>query len=107
MIEPFTEKLLGLFVNLKRLFRTAPWLLFAAGILFIGLMVDGISSGYVWRTAGALAKVSLFAALGLIISRKITRLDLSGIGDERNRCIAGLSQAIVILACVIGGSMAL
>lgn len=107
MKESLSEKLARIRQWISRLWRTAPWLLIAIGILAAGFFVDGLASGYIWRTLGALAKVSLFAALGLVASRKLTKLDLSAIEDEHNRCLAGLSQAIVISACVIGGSMAL
>ena len=86
--------------------RLIPWFGFVAALLVLGYVFGQLSEGYIWRTFGGLGKAAAGGTLGLIASRTITHLNLSQIADPLHRCIAGLAQAIIIAACVIGVSLA-
>lgn len=83
-----------------------PWFGFVIALLVIGYYSGQLSDGYIWRMLGAVGKVAAGASVGLLASKTLTRLNVSSVKDEYNRCVAGLSQALIIAACTLGVALA-
>lgn len=93
------------FTELFAKLRVSPWVVLCVlGVLF-GVWVLG-AQGYVERWIGSVLQAASGALLGFWFSRRVCRLNLSGIEDERNRAIAGLSQALVVAAGMLAVTVA-
>jgi hypothetical protein len=91
--------------------RTTPWLLLVIVAMLIGsflpIFPDGSGghttlAGFVLTWLGTIFKAISAAIVAVYFSRHVLKLDLSEISDPHARALAGLGQALVIAAFVLG-----
>lgn len=91
--------------------RTAPWILAVAVAIAIAVCLpifpDGFGGtgtivGFVFTWVGTVFKAISGALVAFFFCRYVLKLDLSTIADPIPRALAGLGQALVIAAFVLG-----
>jgi hypothetical protein len=85
--------------------RVSPWVVLCVlGVLLGVWLID--AQGYVERWIGSVLQAASGGLLGFWFSRRVCRLNLSSIADERTRAIAGLAQALVVAAGMLAVTVA-
>lgn len=93
------------FSNLLQKLRVSPWVLFCIFGILLGIwLID--AQGYVERWIGSIFQAASGGLLGFWFSRRVCRLNLSRIEDERTRAIAGLAQALVVASGMLAVTVA-
>ena len=62
--------------------------------------------GYFERWIGSAGQVATGALLGWVISRRLVKLNVSEYTEPLHRCLAGMGQALIISAGMIGVAVA-
>lgn len=71
-------------------------------LLVVGVLLIGFAaSGYLTRWLGSIGQVATGALIGWIVSRRLMQLKLGDYTEPLHRCLAGLSQSLVIAAGMI------
>jgi len=75
-------------------------------LVAVVLLIGFAASGYLSRWLGSVGQVATGALIGWVVSRRLMRLNVSEYTEPLHRCLAGMSQALVISAGMIGVGVA-
>jgi hypothetical protein len=75
-------------------------------LVAVVLLVAFAASGYLSRWLGSIGQVATGALIGWVVSRRLMKLNVSEYTEPLHRCLAGLGQALVISAGMIGVGVA-
>lgn len=75
-------------------------------LVVVVLLIGFAASGYLSRWLGSVGQVATGALIGWIISRRLMNLKLGDYTEPLHRCLAGLSQSLVIAAGMIAVAVA-
>lgn len=75
-------------------------------LVVVVLLIVFAASGYLSRWLGSIGQVATGALIGWVVSRRLMKLNVSEYTEPLHRCLAGMGQALVISAGMIGVAVA-